>query len=493
MSLTPREQQEQNVLTRRRQNTGRTGSDGFDDQDVSQIETAQPQGQPYENLEQMFFGAPTSMNAANRAGVQRAPAANTSVQQQAAATKPKVHPSVTFHNKAKYGPVEVTANGGAYTATYIPKANKLKVEVRGGVIFEDGLTVDSSGNAVASRPELDAQATAANALTGSRKKKFIQQFQWSTATKKNWLPSLEKSVEKAWSQKHQFHIERPDWTWIGAKVTVDVKAHSGARKADDHLEITTVRVPDGNTDIGAYATMGGSSFDGEMLLASHNVKARPDNLLRHSVSFAAGSATLDAGSQSFLTQWIASFQGAPTNPASRQLPLQLKGYASGDTSEKNKKLAQDRIDAVQAYLTVNGFTNVSGSIVETPRSGTTNEVTLIAGDGKAQVVAAHEFGHAMGSGDEYAVSSNGLISGTGATAGGAATHDGLAKNLPNASGAKLPGAIFENNDNIMSLGNSVQPQHYAMFHAGLQQVTSINDWALGPTKGKKPTTEAPKP
>jgi hypothetical protein len=41
------------------------------------------------------------------------------------------------------------------------------------------------------------------------------------------------------------------------------------------------------------------------------------------------------------------------------------------------------------------------------------------------------------------------------------------------------GAVAENNDGIMSLGNAVRPQHYATFGWALMQVTGINQWQVG--------------
>jgi len=42
----------------------------------------------------------------------------------------------------------------------------------------------------------------------------------------------------------------------------------------------------------------------------------------------------------------------------------------------------------------------------------------------------------------------------------------------------LGGAVYENNDNIMSLGSTVRPQHYATFMQALREVSGINDWQI---------------
>ena len=40
------------------------------------------------------------------------------------------------------------------------------------------------------------------------------------------------------------------------------------------------------------------------------------------------------------------------------------------------------------------------------------------------------------------------------------------------------GSVYENNDNIMSLGNTIRPQHYATFMEALRTVTSITEWRM---------------
>ncbi len=426
-----------------------------------------------------------------------------------------------FFDHGVYGPQEVTPNGGAFQAAYDPPRSLMNIIVRGAVNFQDGL-IDTGGTITAAPGQsgLTNAAIRANTLTGSARTNFVRQYQWDPGEKSGWLNQLETSVQSAWTGQHQFHINRPQWNWIGARIDVDVQVHEGTRASNDHLAITSVKVPPTSTEVGAFVntTTAAGSFDGVMTLSSTNVAPRPDNLLRNAAQFAHDSDVLDANSQSHLTRWIATFEGAPGNPASRSLPLKLEGHTSASgTVQYNRQLAQRRIDAVRNFLTTNGFTNVSGTIAEDAQGETgTNDtdtpaqqaqqrrVDIIAGNGNAQVVGAHEFGHAFGLGDEYAIApapgtapidpatgapATSLISGTGNPSGTAASHDGLARNMTDASGTNLPGAIHENNDNIMSLGNVVQPQHYATFHAALVEITGVSEWALGPA-GPRPTPGA---
>jgi hypothetical protein len=95
-------------------------------------------------------------------------------------------------------------------------------------------------------------------------------------------------------------------------------------------------------------------------------------------------------------------------------------------------------------------------------------VHLTLGDGKAQVVAAHEFGHLFGLPDEYAAPFR--APGTRADDNDAAAKMGG----PNAPS----GALVENNDNIMSEGSVVRPQHYSAFLDALRKVTGLSEWRL---------------
>jgi hypothetical protein len=72
-------------------------------------------------------------------------------------------------------------------------------------------------------------------------------------------------------------------------------------------------------------------------------------------------------------------------------------------------------------------------------------------------------------GDE---SSRGLISGTGGDVGSTSGHNALATEMG------LGGSVRENNANIMSLGSTILPQHYATFMSALHTISGINDWRV---------------
>jgi outer membrane protein OmpA-like peptidoglycan-associated protein len=445
-----------------------------------------------------------------------APATGASFEQNIAAAD-------VFHGHGAFGPTEVQPGGGAFSAAYDPATGVLNIVIRAAVNFQDALT-SSSGSFTPANANLQSLANSAGSLPPARRAAFLARYQWNATEKSTWLTSLETSVEGAWGGKHQFHINKPQWEWIGANVNVDVQTHEGARAGNDHMAMDAIKMPpgenlyshndagtvnaDGSANGGFSSTNTGSStnsFDSTMTIASTDVGNRHDNALINSVNFDHNSDALSADAQTTLQNWVATFQGAPTAPGapktgSRSIALKLSAHTSASGSaDYNHDLAQRRADAVKTFLTSNGFTNVTGSVITDPagteagasttdtaaRQRQQRRVDLVVDSGVAQVLAAHEFGHAFGLGDEYSTSpaagtaGSSLISGTGAQAGTAASHDAMTKNMTDASGNHLPGAVNENNDNIMSLGNTVQPQHYSTFHTALQTISGISEWALG--------------
>ncbi len=414
-----------------------------------------------------------------------------------------------FKAHAAFGPQNVTpgtamASGpsatGGFEATYDPAAEQLTIRMRCGVNFKDALTGSGAG--------LTADPTVPNLLAsvppaGARRTAFIRAHQWQPDEKTTFLAGVKSSVEGAWSGQYEFHVNKPDWGWIGAKVSVDIQAHeqAGARAAADHLSIDSVKLPPAETlgQWGGGAVTGegtqASATDQVMTVSSNDITGRTDNLLRDSVFFDNDSAALSAGSIATVNQFAARFNGsAPGTQGSRPANVTVEAHTSRSGSdEHNQTLAQQRADNVQAQLTAGGFTNVATRVIQDveAKAGATGDaahdrrVDLIADGGAAQVVIAHEFGHAFGLGDEYANDPGANLGGTPQPSGTRASHDPQTKAMQGASGLPQTGAVYENNDNIMSLGSVVQPQHYSTFHAALTTITSMPEWALGP-KGPKP-------
>jgi outer membrane protein OmpA-like peptidoglycan-associated protein len=413
--------------------------------------------------------------------------------------------------------------GGGFEAIYDPKANEMQVVMRCAITFKHGID-DSGGALVPGDPAMAPVITKANSLRGTARAKFIAKYKWGPSggpERTTWMTNLKDSVQTAWSGQHEFHLNKPQWEWIGARVKVDIQTHESPKAGNDHIEITTVKMPadqnlysfndapENNPPGGpavhgfSYTSEGSQAdpHDQTMLLASSDVGGRPDsNVLRTSILFDVNSAVLTAGATGSLDNWIATFNGTVGDPRSVNQTITVEGHASATGSdEHNTKLAQDRVDAVTAYLSGHGFTNTATRA--TPRNRGTQDATggekaedrrveLIVGDGRRQVLAAHEFGHAFGLDDEYADTP--MYGGSGAAVGDAASHDAQTREMQDDSGTHLPGAIHEETDSIMSAGNVVRPQHYSTFHAALCDITNESEWALGPPHAK-PTGPPPGP
>ncbi len=412
--------------------------------------------------------------------------------------------ATAFYAHGTYGPETVIGAGGkgGFDVTYDPVSGVETVTIKGGVQFVDGLTDDGT-TVTPQSGKLQGAANQAMALTGPDRAAFVAGYQWTEGERTPWIERLTSVVQTMWGSAStglSFFINKPEWDWITAHVNVVVNIRpmeaGDSRADDDHLLITSVKEPAGSSETGAEVGpgTGDSAFDQTMTIASTDIDPRTDNmlLLNNTVTFDHDSVELSGDAKSNLDTWIATYQGAPTNTASNPTQVTIQGFTSASGSEEyNLDLGMRRVEAVREYLRTHGFTNIDSRVTEisfgesgADPSATAAEqererrVELIVDSGDAQVVAAHEFGHAFGLGDEYAVGAGSAIRGTGEVAGTAAAHDQLTREMTDESGAALPGAIHENNESIMSLGNTVRPQHYSTFHKALKQVTGVNEWSV---------------
>jgi hypothetical protein len=218
-------------------------------------------------------------------------------------------------------------------------------------------------------------------------------------------------------------------------------------------------------------------------MSSTDVNPTPESqsLLRKSVNFGHNSAALSGAAKNILRGFAADFRDANLDLSN---PVQLVGHASSSGSDAyNLQLTQRRIDAVRNFLSSVGFTGINDR-VSTDNQGEEGaaeapewrRVDLIVGSGEGQLVAAHEFGHVFGLDDEYLsndVNPGGTITGSGKAVGTAVDHDQMARDIGTS------GAIAENNDSIMSLGNTIRGEHYATFGWALGQVTGVTEWQVG--------------
>lgn len=411
--------------------------------------------------------------------------------------------ATAFYAHGTYGPLTTIGAGGrgGFNVTYDPTSGTERITIKGGVKFLDGLTV-SGGTVKPESAKLQGAANQATNLTGADRAAFIAQYQWTPAQKAPFVSGLISTVRSTWGSSAtglSFFINKPQWEWITAHVAIDVQLRpmeaTDTRADDDHLIVNAVKEPPGSSDTGGVVFSNTeSAFDQTMRIASSDILPRTDNmlLLHNTVTFARDSTELSQAAKDELDTWVAIYQGHPDNVAANPTEILIRGYTSASGSEEyNLNLGLRRTEAVRNYIISKGFTNATSRVTElsSGESGASESSTpaqqeqerrveLIVDSGAAQIVAAHEFGHALGLGDEYATGAGGLTGTPGSAGGTTAGHDTLVKEMTDESGRALPGAIHENTDSIMSMGNVVRPQHYATFSKALKDVTGNNDWSI---------------
>ncbi len=426
-----------------------------------------------------------------------------------------------FHSGPTRGPQAIQSSSGigGFSATYAPASDTLTITIKGSVVFEDGIKAQGGGF-VPGDPGL-AGAVARIPPPGPRRTAFLAAFQWTAAEEAPFLTGLATVVRTAWSGQHEFHVNRPQWQWIGARVVVDIqvrKQEAAGRAADDHFSIKSVKTPPAGTGPnelhgreGVNSQVAGdnnrtNAFDQNMTLGSQDILPSQRALLRTvPVFFGHDEFNIRPAERTKIRNFASKWQGAaPGTAGSRPASVELKAMTTASGSDVyNQGLAQRRADAVKAELGAAGFNNVNTRVAatplgETPAAGSEDanfrRVDMIPDGGQPQTVAVHEFGHAFGLDDEY-----GAEFGAGRPAPGTAVgHDAATKKMTDSTGANLPGAVVENNNNIMSVGGAVQPQHYSTFHEALRAISGIEEWALGPKQARPggpggPPAPAPTP
>ncbi len=464
---------------------------------------------------QVVAGNPVSVQAAPAAGIQRDPtgAARTTCSMDGP-TQAEIDEAEFFVMGGQQGPITHTpSNGrGGFDATFYPEQSPgLLIEVRAAVIFVNPVTVSGS-TVTPTDPDFQGVADYLNGLSPADQAAALPEFMWSTADadRNDWMTRLEGAVESAWSGQHQFHIARSGWDWIGAEVAVDVLTNARTtRDATDHLSIEAVKTPefDNLYSYGHYSWAGGGAtndaHDQTMRIASTDIEGRPDDWTAPiTIYFGSGSSALTPDGESELDSFAATWQGAPGTDGSNAVDINVEGYASSSGSAaRNRRLSQQRVETVKNRLRGAGFTQLDSRITEEATGEdhadqtTDNEFdrrvdVSVDNPGGAQVLAVHEFGHTFGLDDQYAeTNTDGSatgITGNPVQTGDTTDHDGMVQGMQDSYGNGLPPSIAENNDNVMSGGNEIRPEHYCTFHEALTVVTGIMEWALGPP-GPKPT------
>ena len=403
---------------------------------------------------------------------------------------------------------------GGFNAHYNPDPSsmKLSVLVNIAIAFADGISIISN-RFIAGDPSLKPLANRANKAHGAKRQKIAERvqndFMWS-GQEDGWMDIYKRSVADSWKEKFIFQSTKSGWEGQLAHVDVVINTSkiltsSGPAPAPPpvpgpfHCFARILKTPDNDNSVNARVEqhdLNGSTPQ-ELVLGSGQA-ITPFQDLTTTIPFSKKSAKLGEKQRNTLRRFIISYQ-APVGSGGTN--IDITGFADmpnvGD-QDPSIRLAERRANKVADFLsttTVEGrkLANAATRIQPVTGMGLTgsDEVKIIVAGGPDQNVAAHEFGHLIGLGDEYATTpkrnrrgepktdglgkhiSRGLVSGTGGQEVGEPTkHDKLSQEMG------LGHSVAENNGNIMSLGSTVQPQDYATFMQALREVTNMNEWKL---------------
>ena len=398
------------------------------------------------------------------------------------------------------GPEDYVAstNRGGFQVAYVPSVGHgaLNITLKGAVRFVNGIDLLFGAIPIAiakqPSPQVQAAATAINALPIDQRAAAVAPWQWNGGDETQFLEDFRTCVRDAWHRRFQFHNTREYWGDLGADVNVFVDVHSGAKAEGDHMSLTTYKIASGAAagTVGVVRSRAGrDAHDNAMELNSTDVRPRTDISLTRTVGFDAGTDTIDAAGSATVLDFATRFQsaGGPLCGTCGEEIRELAGtriniHVQGHGADV-QGMARTRFDKIVAALAAGGMADTATRCVF-HFDGVGDRARLLVGDGQRQVVAAHEAGHMFGLEDEYTAP----FTSSSAGALGAQTDPGLG------SAQGLPGAVRENTDSIMSVGNAVKPQHYATFLEALKHVTAMEDWAFGaPTGVVPPGVDGPLP
>ncbi len=341
-------------------------------------------------------------------------------------------------------------------------------------------SVDGISHAGVARPGLQEQLDRANAMPEAERRARLAQFRWSAdktdPDRVAFMLGVEVQIEGFWGARHEF-LRKRGWSWLGATVRIDLQVADKEDLPNAHLTMRPVKVPT-DVDLGANVEPGQLENAQDQVMNLFSNLGASGNFLNHRVTFGVGSSRRRRRPGDQAPAGHRHLQGRrAAGPAGRRRRA-LDPDAGGahrprqrdGRPRRNMVLSEERVAGVADFMSRHGFVNVetrvggAGSRDTEAAGGERTEdrrVDIVIGSGAAQPTIAHEFGHAFGLGDESAntpLVSSGLGRDTGTPQmGDDATHDKLVKQMVDAGGTPLAGAVCEPTDSIMSVGNVVPP------------------------------------
>jgi outer membrane protein OmpA-like peptidoglycan-associated protein len=299
------------------------------------------------------------------------------------------------------------------------------------------------------------------------------------------------SIHDKWSNKHLLMLAEPGFATYQANVDVSSHIEENAKDAHTVIDVVKPKAKDkrfrsrvsGVDKKEDSKTTHKAKMDFRDPTDEQATKIDEPDFIRNVANFDFDSDKINADCQGDIDAIIEFIKtnAPPADPDGCSFSLRYTGRASSEGSKAyNKKLSERRIKSVQDQLdSLDGLClsmiEVSGEeeATEDPEFRRVSVGVSLNNsthpDDSSQNVAAHEFGHMIGLGDEYVENQPEIPGSTAKFFGDKPSHFNAARDIVDEEAADE--TIIQNSTSIMARGNDVNRAHYLFFAAAIDVMT----------------------
>jgi outer membrane protein OmpA-like peptidoglycan-associated protein len=372
---------------------------------------------------------------------------------------------------------------GLFDAVYAPGDGLLTITLGISFSFLNGNPADPTWVASVGGPAKAATYTAA-------------QFNWTTEEQDQWKANAVSTIQGIWGNQYTFFTRKACWAdkLPPVDVQLEVVSRPATGEGKAHFVTSVTKWPtepgleESVTPPGASADQSTARFhegaengittpDVDQYSTGTGARGRYgqvdiDN--PGTIQFGQGKSEPSPEDKTKL-QNFGKTLGAPDMPP---FPVTVTGHSSSEgRPERNQTLSEDRARNVSNEIVTGGAQRQPAALgVGATGAGPTPDwrrVNITVGSfDSSQTTVAHEAGHMLGLGDEYATADAGSR-----PVGTPVAHSALAQRL-------IPGQqpiVAKHSENIMSTGTDVKPHHYVTFLEVLGVMTgTAGQWDIKP-------------